>query len=62
MKKPKPGQFCYINNKLFRFAKRTNGCIGCVLNEIWLCPAIVDRRYNNVPFNCAGDGVIIVNV
>lgn len=59
MKTPKPGQFMFINNKLCRAAKRTNGCKGCILDDIYLCPNISDKRYHK-GLNCEENGIIIV--
>lgn len=42
--------------------KRTNGCDGCVLNQIYLCPSIRDVRYDGLNPQCAVNGIIFVNI
>ena len=59
MKTPKPGQFVSIQNKVYRAVKRKDGCKGCILDDIYLCPNISDKRYHKT-FNCAENGIIIV--
>jgi hypothetical protein len=44
MKPLKPGQFCTINNTLYRAKKRTLGCNGCAFNNPFTCPNIRDSR------------------
>nr|DAE46242.1 MAG TPA: ATP-binding sugar transporter [Caudoviricetes sp.] len=61
-KKPKPGQFFSVNGKVYRVMKRTNGCDGCVLNQIYLCPSIRDIRYNSFNPECAANGIIFVDI
>lgn len=56
-KKIKPGWFYYANGLQYQARKRTNGCEGCSLKSIILCP--------NVPFNqnapdCEQNGIILV--
>ena len=59
MKTPKPGQLCTINNVVYRAAKRTNGCIGCALNNILICPRIVDSRNGTPPIDCYTEQIIL---
>ena len=40
--------------------KRKNGCEGCALNEIYLCPSIRDIRYDTFNPECAANGIIFV--
>ena len=49
MKTPKPGQYVSINNVVYRARKRKNGCERCILNDILLCPMIVDSRFEHGP-------------
>lgn len=63
MKTPKPGQFCNINGAIFRAKKRVNGCEGCALNDLLLCPNIVDSRTNDEkPLECLENNIIFVKV
>ena len=59
MKTPKPGRFFKFNGSVFRARKRTNGCKGCVLNNIILCPNIVDSRNGTPPLECELWGIIL---
>lgn len=52
MKIPKPGQFFKFNGFRYQTRKRTNGCKGCVLDDIILCPNIVDSRNGTPPLEC----------
>lgn len=61
-KKLKPGQFIWFHKKCYRVKKRTNGCTGCVLNQIYLCPSIRDIRYAGFNPECAANGIIFVDV
>lgn len=62
MKTPKPGQFCTINNSVFRAKKRVDGCKGCVLNDFFTCPNITDSR-NGLPLlECSLNNIILVRV
>ena len=62
MQTPKPGQFCTINGALFRAKKRINGCEGCALNDIIMCPNITDSR-NRIPvLECSVKNIILVRV
>ena len=56
----KPGQFFWRNGKCYRVMKRKNGCEGCALNEIYLCPSIRDIRYDTFNPECAANGIIFV--
>lgn len=57
-KRLKPGQLATINDAVYRAYKRECGCAGCDLNDIFLCPCIVDRRYREPKYNCALDNII----
>lgn len=59
MKTPRPGQFTAINGVYFRAHKRTNGCHGCALKSIVLCPNVVDSRNGTPPLDCAGNNIIL---
>ena len=49
----KPGQFANFNGILYRAKKRVDGCKGCDLDSITLCPCIVDHRHEEPKYNCA---------
>ena len=59
MKTPKPGQICKIDDVLYRARKRTNGCHGCVLDNVFLCPNIVDSRNGVRQLNCTENNIIL---
>ena len=61
MKTPKPGQFCTINKRVYRAKHRTNGCAGCALNDLIMCPNITDFRSRPV-LECALNDIILVRV
>ncbi len=64
MKTPKPGQLCTINEAVFRAKKREPGagCKGCALEDIDLCPNVVDSR-NGVPvLNCSINDIILKRI
>lgn len=62
MKILKPGQFYTLNGVLYRAKKRTDGCIGCVLDSLIKCPNIVDRRTEKPEIDCVTSGTIFVRV
>lgn len=62
MKTPKPGQFCTIGGIVYRAKKRTNECQGCALNNLFLCPNIVDRRTNKPELECELNNIILTKV
>lgn len=62
MKTPKPGQLCTINNTVYRARKRHNGCEGCSLNSLILCPNIVDSRNGKQLLECAITNIILVKI
>ena len=48
MDKIKPGQFYWHNKKvLLRAKKKHNGCEGCILDHVLLCPNIVLSNQKN---------------
>lgn len=47
----KPGQLITINNCVYKAYKRVNGCQGCDLNDLSLCPCITDKRHEQ-KYNC----------
>ena len=53
-----PGRFAKINGKLVRCAKRTNGCKGCVFNDILLCPRMGKNQDTSI--TCIEDMLIFV--
>lgn len=58
MKHYKPGQFASIRGIVYRAHKRTDGCKGCVLDDLLLCPCIIDKRYEQRTIDCSLDGII----
>lgn len=63
MKTLKAGQFCTINNVVYRVKRRTTlSCEGCALNSVFLCPNIVDMKNGHKEFDCANEGIIFVKV
>lgn len=62
MKTPKPGQLYTINGVLYRAKRRTDGCFGCSLNSVLLCPNVVDARNGHKPFDCNNYDIIFVKV
>lgn len=56
----KPGQLITIKNIRYRVKKREDGCKGCALDDITLCPCVVDRRLGGEPkYNCFASGIIL---
>jgi hypothetical protein len=62
MKTPKPGQFCTVNGVLYRGKKRTEGCKGCALDDLIMCPNITDSRNGTPALECAINDIILVKV
>lgn len=63
MKTPKPGRFCTINGVVYRVKKRTSlSCEGCALNNVFLCPNVVDMTNGHKEFDCANDNILFVKV
>lgn len=64
MKTPKPGQLCTINNTVYRAKSRTTscGCFGCDLDDIALCPNIVDSRNGVKMLNCVENNIILKRI
>lgn len=66
MSKPlKPGQFATIKNVLYRAKKQENGCEGCALASVFLCPNVKFRQKddNNWPkLDCYTHDVILIKV
>lgn len=61
MKHYKPGQIISINDTNYRAKRRTNGCEGCVLNDILLCPGVVIKNVGKA-LDCSTDDIILTNV
>lgn len=53
-----PGRFTNVNGKVLRIRKRTYGCNGCVLNNIYACPNI---PVNNSHVDCTLYNVIFTD-
>ena len=62
MKHYKPGQFYCLNDVLYPAKRRTDGCKGCALNDLSMCPNIVDSRFGTKPLGCSLDDIIFVRV
>lgn len=62
MKPLKPGQICTIDGYVFRAKRRTNGCEGCALDSLILCPNIVDSRNGVRQLDCTIDGIILQRI
>lgn len=63
----KPGQFCTINNTLYRAKKRDVTkfleCTGCALNNFFTCPNICYANYNKQKqIDCDKHSIILVKV
>lgn len=59
MKTPKPGQFTAIVKTIYRAYKRTDGCNGCVFNNAFSCPRIVDPRSEKDRIECLEYNIIL---
>jgi len=57
MKHYKPGQYASINGQIYRAKKRIDGCKGCVLNDMILCPMIANKKKT---VNCHVDDIIFI--
>lgn len=55
-----PGRLYSHNGKIFRIKKQTNGCVGCALNKIVLCPNIEVTNSTNNHFPCDTNGIILI--
>ena len=62
MKTPKPGQYFWLNGVQYRAKRRTHGCNGCALDDVFLCPNIVDSRNGIRPLDCSLNDIILVRV
>ena len=63
MKTPKPGRFYTINGVVYRVKKRTSlSCEGCALNNVFLCPNVVDMKNGHKEFDCANNNILFVKV
>lgn len=60
MKPLKPGRLVTIGPFVYRAKARTNGCEGCDLHDLILCPGIKIRGKSQL--NCAIDGIILKRV
>lgn len=54
----KPGQLITISNAVYRAKKRTGGCAGCDLNDVFTCPCMPDSRFG-ARYNCSLHGIIL---
>lgn len=55
----KPGQLAKVNGKVLRCKKREEGCKGCILNNLLLCPSL-SKNNKNAP-DCVTLGIIFVS-
>ncbi len=62
MKTPRPVQFCTVNGVLFGAKKRTDGCQGCALDDIIMCPNVTDSRNGTPVLERAIKDIILVRV
>lgn len=61
MKRPKPGQYTYINGVTYRAKKRIFECDECALNSPFMCPNLSFANCNNnSQIDCIEWGVIFV--
>lgn len=58
----KPGQLCTINNTVYRARRAVEGCKGCDLDDVFLCPNIIDRRTQSVPILCHIHRIILKRI
>lgn len=58
MTKLKAGQIRKIGEVIVRCKKRVNGCKGCVLDDMILCPRMGKNQKDYV--SCIEDGIIFV--
>nr|DAS39515.1 MAG TPA: hypothetical protein [Caudoviricetes sp.] len=62
MKTPKPGQFVNINGVIVRAVKQTNGCKGCMFDNLFSCPKMIDSRNSNSSIECIESRVIFKKI
>jgi hypothetical protein len=62
MKIIKPGQFYAVDGIIYRAKKRINNCQGCALDNILLCPNIVDRRKEKPKLDCELSNIILIRI
>jgi hypothetical protein len=55
----KPGQFVSIDGQVYRTKKRVDKCKGCDLDNILLCPCVIDSRNGEKPIDCEASNIII---
>lgn len=60
MKPLKPGRFATINSVVYRAKARTDGCKGCDLDDLTLCPGVKIKGESMI--NCAIDGIILKKI
>ena len=60
MKKIRPGQFYWHLGHLFRAARRTNGCKGCILDDIIICPNVHTKTNRDTRPDCEENRIIFV--
>lgn len=62
MKTPKPGQFCTINNVVYRAYMAKDGCKGCAFNNLFSCLGMVDGKTKRAKMNCKYESIIFKKV
>ena len=62
MKTPKPGEFFWLNRVLYQARKRKDGCKGCALYDISMCPNVVDSRNGVRELQCQQNNIILTKV
>lgn len=60
MKPLKPGRLVTIGSFVYRAKARTDGCKGCDLDDLTLCPGVKIKGKSII--NCAIDGIILKKV
>lgn len=59
----KPGQFCTINNHVFRAKKKTAGCYKCFFENCVFCPAVRKKGVDDPKrIDCGITGIILVKI
>ena len=53
----KAGRLVKYDSKLFRYKKRTDGCEGCILNDMISCPRM--GKDQDTSITCIEDGLIL---
>ena len=60
MKPLKPGRFVTLGSFVYRVKARTDGCKGCDLDNLTICPGVKIKGQSRI--NCEIDGVILKRI